>query len=109
MVSAARARAGSDAAGVFVTQGVDAGSGEREFLAPDALHFGYPGGGIELGYGEKLVAGLFDRVSHPQPVEQRALGVLLAGGDFDQVPSEMASNRRLPQAPMAIVARGRGG
>jgi hypothetical protein len=41
-----------------------------------------PGVGIELGHGEKLVAGLFDPVFHPQPVEQRALGLLLAGGDF---------------------------
>jgi hypothetical protein len=31
---------------------------------------------------------------HPQHVEQRALGLLLAGGDFDQVPNEMASSRR---------------
>jgi hypothetical protein len=41
-----------------------------------------PGVGIELGHGEKLAAGLFDPVFHPQPVEQRALGLLLAGGDF---------------------------
>ena len=29
-----------------------------------------------------FVAGLSDLVFHPQPVEQRALGLLLAGGDF---------------------------
>jgi hypothetical protein len=52
-------------------------------LTADALHFGYPGVGIEFGCGEKLVAGLFDGVFHPQPVEQRALALLLAGGDFD--------------------------
>jgi hypothetical protein len=34
------------------------------------------------------------RVFHPQPVEQRALGLLLAGIGFGQAPSEMASNRR---------------
>ena len=39
--------------------------------------------GIEFGRGEKLVAGLFDGVFHSQPVEQRALGLLLAGCDFD--------------------------
>ena len=62
---------------------VKAGGGQRLFLAADALHFAYPGVGIEVGYGEKLVAGLFDGVFHPQPVEQCALGLLLAGGDFD--------------------------
>ena len=49
------------------------------FLAPDALHFADPGVGIEVGCGEQLVAGLFDAVFHPQPVEQRALGLLLTG------------------------------
>jgi hypothetical protein len=39
-------------------------------------------------------AGLFDRAFHPQPVEQRALSLLLAGRDFDQAPNEMGSNRR---------------
>jgi hypothetical protein len=57
------------------------GGGQRQFLAPGALHLGHPGGGIEFGHGEKLVAGLFDPVFHPQPVEQRALGLLLAGSD----------------------------
>ena len=61
-----------------------AGDGQREFLAPDALHFAYPGVRIEFGHGEKLVAGLFDCVFHPQPVEQRALGLLVEAGDFDQ-------------------------
>jgi hypothetical protein len=32
---------------------------------------------------------------HPQPVDQRAPGLRLAGGDFDQVPDEMESNRWL--------------
>jgi hypothetical protein len=73
---------------------VNARGGQREFLAPDALHFAHPGVGIELGQGEKLVAGLFDPIFHPQPVEQRALGLLLVGGDFDQAPYEMGSNRR---------------
>ena len=39
---------------------------------------------------EKLVAGLFDCVFHPQPVEQRALGLLLAGCNFDQAPKRDA-------------------
>jgi hypothetical protein len=38
----------------------------------------------ECADGEKLVAGLLDRVFHPQPVEQRALGLSLAGWDFEQ-------------------------
>jgi hypothetical protein len=33
------------------------------------------------------------REFHPQPVEQRALGLLLAGCDFDQVPDEMGYRR----------------
>ena len=38
----------------------------------------HPGAGIEFGHAEKLVAGLFDPVIHPQPVELPALGLLLA-------------------------------
>jgi hypothetical protein len=38
---------------------VDSGGGQRQFLAPGALHFAYPGVGNEFGHGEKLVAGLF--------------------------------------------------
>ena len=34
------------------------------------------------------------QLSASWPVEQRALGLLLAGGDFEQSPSEMGSNRR---------------
>jgi len=45
-----------------------------------------PGVGIEFGYREKLVAGLFDRVFYQPPVEQRALGLLPAGGDLEQAP-----------------------
>jgi hypothetical protein len=41
------------------------------------------------GQGEELVAGLLDAIFHSQPVEQRALGLLLAGGDFNPVPSLM--------------------
>jgi hypothetical protein len=52
------------------------------------------GVGIEVRCGEKLVAGLFDGVFHAQPVEQCALGLLLAGGDFDQAPNETGSSRR---------------
>jgi hypothetical protein len=75
---------------------VNSGGGQWEFLAPDALHLGYPGVGIEVGHGEKLVAGLFDRVFHPQPVEQGALGLLLVGRDFNQAPNEIGSHRRSP-------------
>ena len=59
----------TDAGTAQALSGVDPGSGQREFLAPDALHFGYPSVGIEVGYGGKLVAGVFDRLFHPQPVE----------------------------------------
>ena len=51
---------GFNAAGVFLAQGVDTGSGQGQFLAADALHFAYPGVGIEVGCGKKLVAGLLD-------------------------------------------------
>jgi hypothetical protein len=53
-----------------------------------------PSVGIQFGHGEKLIAGLFDGVFHPQPVEQRALGLLLAGCDSDQAPKEMGANGR---------------
>jgi hypothetical protein len=66
---------------------VKSGGGQRLFLAADAFHLAYPGVGIQVGYGEELVAGLFDGVFHPQPVEQRALGLLLVGGDFEQAPN----------------------
>ena len=82
---------GGDGADVFVPQRMDTGGGQRLFLAPDALHFAYPGVGTEVGCGEKLVAGLFDGVFHPQPVEQRALGLLLAGGGFDHALNEMGA------------------
>jgi hypothetical protein len=45
-----------------------------------------PGVRIQLGHSEKLVAGLFVGVFHPQPVEQCALGQSLAGGDFEWAP-----------------------
>jgi hypothetical protein len=44
-----------------------------------------------MARARKLAVGLFDGVFHPQPVEQRALGLLLAGGYFDRVPSQMGS------------------
>jgi hypothetical protein len=74
---------GLDSAGVFVPQPVDTGGGQGQFLVTGALHLADPGVGIESGQDEKLVAGLFDPVFHPQPVEQRALGPLLAGGEFN--------------------------
>jgi len=68
--------------------------GATGFRSADALHLGHPGIRIEFGYGEKLVAGLLDPVFHPQPVEERALGLLLVGNGFGQVPNEMTSSRR---------------
>ena len=74
---------GFEGAGVFVAQRVKADGGQRLLLAPDALHFAGPGVGVQVGQGEELVAGLSDPVIHSQPVEQRALGLLLAGCDSD--------------------------
>lgn len=74
---------GGDGAGVFAAQGLKAGGGQWTLLAPDALHFADPGIGIQLGEGEKLIAGLFDVVFHSQPVQQRALGLLLASPEFN--------------------------
>jgi hypothetical protein len=48
------------AAGVFLAQSLNPRGSQRQFLASDALHLAHPGVGIEFGYGEKLVAGLFD-------------------------------------------------
>ena len=73
---------GFEGAGVFAAQGVEAGGGQGLLLATDALYFAYPGVGVQFGQGEELVAGLFYAVFHSQPVEQRALGLLLPGGDF---------------------------
>jgi hypothetical protein len=58
-------------------------SGFRFQVSPLLLSASLPGVGIEFGHREKFVAGLFDRVFHPQPVEQRALGLVLKGGEFD--------------------------
>ncbi len=71
-------------AGVFVAEGVKAGRAQRLLIAADAFRFGHPGVGLQLGRGEKLGAGFLDAVFHPQPVEQGTLGLLLAGGEFDQ-------------------------
>src|ERR1035438_129775 len=46
------------------------------------------------GQGEELVAGLFDAVFHSQPVEQRALCLLLAGGDCQRPANEVMPSRR---------------
>ena len=78
-------------------QRVESGGGQRLLLASNALHFVYPGVGIEVGYGEKLVAGLFDPVFHLQPVEQRVLGLLLGGGNFYGAANEIASDRKSEQ------------
>jgi hypothetical protein len=55
------------------------------------LHFNSAPQVSESSCREKLVAGLFDCVFHPQPVEQCALGLLLAGGEFDLAPNETGS------------------
>ena len=65
---------------------------EQGWLSPGkalskAAHF-------EFGHGEKLVAGLFYRVFHPQPVEQRALGLLLAECGFVQAAEGMGPKSR---------------
>ena len=70
------------------------GGGQRLLLGADALHFGNPGVGIQLDWGEKLQTGLCDPVFHSQPVEQRALGLVLAEGDFNQAPDGMGTSRR---------------
>ena len=83
---------GFDGAGVLVPQGVKAGGGQRLLLATDALYFADPGVGVQVGQGEKLVAVPLDAAFHSQPVEHRALGLLLAGSHLDQVPNEMGLN-----------------
>ena len=72
------ARAGSDGAGVFVAQGVEASGGQVLLFATDALYFADPGFGVRVGQSEKLVAGLCEAVFHSQPVQLRVLGMLLA-------------------------------
>jgi hypothetical protein len=44
---------GVNGAGVFIMQSVKSGGGERQFLAPDALHFAYPG--VQIGLGQRAV------------------------------------------------------
>ena len=85
--------------GVLAPQGAEAGGRQGLLLATDALYFADPGVGVQLGQREKLVAGLFDAVFHSQPVEQPALSLLLAGGEFNQAPNEMGSNSRSALSP----------
>jgi hypothetical protein len=40
---------------------VDPGGGQREFLAPDALHFAYPGGSFRTWFCWELFFDLFER------------------------------------------------
>ena len=35
---------------------------QRQFLAPDALHFAHPGVGMEVGHGENLVTGAYQQI-----------------------------------------------
>jgi len=84
-------RGRGDGASVFVTQGVKAGGGQGLFLAADVLHFAEPGVGVQVGQGEELVARLFDPAFRSQPVEQRALGLLLEGCDLNGTLNEMGA------------------
>ena len=74
---------GGDGAGMLLPERLEAGGGQRLFLATDALHFADPGIGVQFGQGEELVAGLSDAVFHSQPVGQRTLDLLLEGGELD--------------------------
>jgi hypothetical protein len=47
---------------------------------------------MTIGYCEEFVAGVFERLFHPQPDEQRALGSLLAECDLGQAPNETDKN-----------------
>ena len=76
---------GFDGAGVLVAQCVEAGGGEGLLLALRFQSFSVS------AFRFALVAGLFDPLFHSQPVEQRALGLLLAGRDFNQAPNEIES------------------
>jgi hypothetical protein len=87
-----RGAGGVSAASVFLAQSQNPHGGERLLLAPKLLHFADPGVGTKLGWGERLIAGLFDLVLHSQAVEQRTLVLLLAGGEFDQAANEIGSN-----------------
>jgi hypothetical protein len=70
------------------------------FFTPLVFAFRFPPSGFRFqpfsvsAFCFVLVAGLFDPVFHPQPVEQRALGLLLAGRDFNQVPNEIGSSSK---------------
>ena len=55
---------GLEVAGVLVPQRVEAGGGERLFLAPEALYFADPGVGVQFSRGEELAAELCDAVFH---------------------------------------------
>ena len=65
--------------------------GEGLLLATNTPHFGDPGVGIQGGGRGELGAGPFDVVFYAQPVEQGALGLLLAGAKFYQVPDALPS------------------
>jgi hypothetical protein len=47
-----------------------------------------------LGFAFCIHPSSFPLAFHPQPVEQRALGLLLAGCDFGEVPNGMCSSHR---------------
>ena len=69
---------------MLLPQGLEAGGGERLLLAADAFDFGDKGVGVEGGERLEFVAGFFDGEFNAQPIEDRALGLLPGGGDFDQ-------------------------
>ena len=51
----------------------------------------HPGAEIEFGHAEKLVAGLFDPLLHPQPAERPALDLLLV----EVIPGSRQTQRAL--------------
>ena len=56
---------GFNGAGVFLAQCLNPHCSQRQFLTSDAFHFAHSGVGIEVGHGERFVAGLFNGVFHP--------------------------------------------
>ena len=67
----------------------ESSGGQRQVLAPDALHLADPGVGFEFGHGERFLSGPLDLAFSLQPAEQGAPGLLLSGCDFDPAASEM--------------------
>lgn len=75
---------GGEGAGVLGAQGGEAGGGEGLLFAAQLLHLGHQGVAVEVDEGGELLAGLFQGVFDAEPVQHRALRLLLAGGDVDE-------------------------